>query len=712
MPDMSAYSSSRAARPEVPTHSSTHSPTTSTSSSHHSEQISASRRGTVDLDAMKDDSRSRRSSPTSNSTADHFAVTMRGMSKLSFSPTHVETPVVKTPVKHFGQFGNIGDGCRSRDEVPIVQSSASSIISKDSAGREISPFSSTYSASSPPTSVAPSIASHSAVAPQPPVFGLPFFPGDKSLQNESAAEIGRYLMISQIPKEVTPSEIRIKIGAIVEYKAIIVKHLQTRGVAVVTFWDPRQALQLYQRLHAKPMSFIYKPEPVHLQCMRIEKQVAAEMMANVNEPGDWEAPLSCVSLEVVGEYVVSLEAITRVLDSFGTTMWVQALGSRRFLAEFYDSRHAALAVRSLDQFPVYASHITAILLSEETRGTGASTATPPPSSRSRSWSATPQLIGAHEQQQRASFSTPQHLSGHDVFWSPATDHSSTLMSSYGTPVTPSTNTSPSPGSWGRTFEPYGAETPSSASRHRSLPPPVKITPGYSASPGWSSPYGGSQEFGRRPSGFDGLSSDRVPPQWELMDRKRVPEQNVVKRERILSGLDPRTTVMIKDVPNKLSRNELIGILNDVVPGGFDFVYLRFDFKNHCNVGYAFVNFVSVKSLYEFHVAKVGKRWNLFSSEKVLQICYATIQGKQALINKFRNSAVMDVIEEWRPQIFYSSGTRQGLPEPFPESDNPAQRYRSTAARLFSLSNPSVPHPHDTSEQYSYDFIHAAHGTGF
>jgi hypothetical protein len=37
------------------------------------------------------------------------------------------------------------------------------------------------------------------------------------------------------------------------------------------------------------------------------------------------------------------------------------------------------------------------------------------------------------------------------------------------------------------------------------------------------------------------------------------------------------------------------------------------------VGYAFVNFLSVKALYHCIEAKVGKKWNLFSSEKVLQV---------------------------------------------------------------------------------------------
>ena len=94
-----------------------------------------------------------------------------------------------------------------------------------------------------------------------------------------------------------------------------------------------------------------------------------------------------------------------------------------------------------------------------------------------------------------------------------------------------------------------------------------------------------------------------------------------KLDADIVGEEMRTTVMVKDVPvsqlgralqrlvshradaqNKLSRQELVDILRDVscpirdsptcgnitadiqvVPGGFDFVYLRFDFKNACNV---------------------------------------------------------------------------------------------------------------------------------
>ena len=75
---------------------------------------------------------------------------------------------------------------------------------------------------------------------------------------------------------------------------------------------------------------------------------------------------------------------------------------------------------------------------------------------------------------------------------------------------------------------------------------------------------------------------------------------------------------------------LIAILDSVVPLGYDFVYLRMDFRNRCNVGYAFVNFVDPTALWVFAATKMNTKWMIFSSEKVLQLSFANVQGKEAV----------------------------------------------------------------------------------
>ncbi|TDL26263.1 hypothetical protein BD410DRAFT_813214 [Rickenella mellea] len=150
--------------------------------------------------------------------------------------------------------------------------------------------------------------------------------------------------------------------------------------------------------------------------------------------------------------------------------------------------------------------------------------------------------------------------------------------------------------------------------------------------------------------------------------------------------------MIKNIPNKLSDRDLIEFIAKVCPRKIDFLYLRMDFQNGCNVGYAFVNFIHVQDLLQFARAKLGVKWNMFSSEKVLQMSYANYQGKEALVEKFKNSCVMDERESWRPKIFFSSGPRQGLPEPFPQPTHLRRKERSSQNRGALFVPGSGPHP--------------------
>ncbi|KAF8210372.1 hypothetical protein K438DRAFT_153231 [Mycena galopus ATCC 62051] len=158
------------------------------------------------------------------------------------------------------------------------------------------------------------------------------------------------------------------------------------------------------------------------------------------------------------------------------------------------------------------------------------------------------------------------------------------------------------------------------------------------------------------------------------------ERNQLNLARIEDGQDTRTTVMIKNIPNKMSDKDLMAYIGSVCVRKIDFLYLRMDFQNGCNVGYAFVNFITVQDLLHFAKAKLGEKWNMFSSEKVLQMSYANYQGKEALVEKFKNSCIMDERLAWQPKIFYSDGPEQGLPEPFPAPTHLRRKERSSYNR--------------------------------
>lgn len=101
--------------------------------------------------------------------------------------------------------------------------------------------------------------------------------------------------------------------------------------------------------------------------------------------------------------------------------------------------------------------------------------------------------------------------------------------------------------------------------------------------------------------------------------------DITKNEIIpdLIATDSRCSLMIKNVPNSISLNELLDILDQNYEGLYDYVYLPIDFevvlfnKNKCNLGYAFVNLLNQRVVASFVQSFEGKPWNKKGSSKVL-----------------------------------------------------------------------------------------------
>jgi hypothetical protein len=110
---------------------------------------------------------------------------------------------------------------------------------------------------------------------------------------------------------------------------------------------------------------------------------------------------------------------------------------------------------------------------------------------------------------------------------------------------------------------------------------------------------------------------------------------------------------------------LLDEVNSQFKGSYDFFYLPIDFKNHCNVGYGFINFIDPQCIPLFVEYFHGQKWANFNSEKVCAVTFARIQGKSAMVSRFQNSSLLEKQSEYKPLLFYTSGTNRGHPEPFP-----------------------------------------------
>ena len=143
-------------------------------------------------------------------------------------------------------------------------------------------------------------------------------------------------------------------------------------------------------------------------------------------------------------------------------------------------------------------------------------------------------------------------------------------------------------------------------------------------------------------------------------------------DKLLGGTETRTTVMVRNIPNKYSQQMLLEEVDVNHKGTYDFFYLPIDFKNKCNVGYCFINFLEPKFITPFVEEFNGQRWKSFNSEKVCAVSYARIQGKGAMVARFQNSSLLEKEGEYRPLLFISTGPDKGKPEPFPSVYNRRQ----------------------------------------
>lgn len=110
-------------------------------------------------------------------------------------------------------------------------------------------------------------------------------------------------------------------------------------------------------------------------------------------------------------------------------------------------------------------------------------------------------------------------------------------------------------------------------------------------------------------------------------------------DKIISGEDKRTTLMIKNIPNKYTGKSLRHEINKCNKNRYDFFYLPIDYTNNCNIGYAFINFIHRAYILDFYYEYNDKKWSMYNSEKVCEITYGRIQGRDKLHRHLKEKKV-------------------------------------------------------------------------
>ena len=112
--------------------------------------------------------------------------------------------------------------------------------------------------------------------------------------------------------------------------------------------------------------------------------------------------------------------------------------------------------------------------------------------------------------------------------------------------------------------------------------------------------------------------------------KIEPSSFIINLDNILKGIEKRTSVMIRHIPNKYTYKDLLEEINTVCKNKYDFFYLPIDLVNNCNLGYAFINFINPLHIVYFYNIFKSRKWLCFNSQKECDITFAKYQGKNEL----------------------------------------------------------------------------------
>mmetsp|Transcript_42423 Transcript_42423/g.76171 ORF Transcript_42423/g.76171 Transcript_42423/m.76171 type:complete len:775 (+) Transcript_42423:72-2396(+) len=160
----------------------------------------------------------------------------------------------------------------------------------------------------------------------------------------------------------------------------------------------------------------------------------------------------------------------------------------------------------------------------------------------------------------------------------------------------------------------------------------------------------------------------------------------------------QTTVMLRNIPNRYTRDELIKVLDKTYKDKsgrrlYDFVYLPIDFNSKCNVGYAFINFRDTQNarrfVSDFHNKDTKTVLPGYSSKKVIQVSWGKVQGKEQNIANLKDEKFIEKLEqkpEWQP-LFYDD---YGKEIPFKDLFGSSKRGKKSSATPKGMPAPTTP----------------------
>ncbi|XP_038971989.1 protein terminal ear1 [Phoenix dactylifera] len=505
--------------------------------------------------------------------------------------------------------------------------------------------------------------------PYPPPPAVPVYPQASLEEYVSPAWVAgdgaatRAVVLSMVPRYVGEAAVRAEMEAFGGVRAVEMRSLAVDGIVTVHFFDLRSAQLAVAEIreqHVRQQSLLGQQygvlaggemvlmhPPMGGRGLIAGQAVWAQFAARgIDDPN--QGSIVVFNLDPN----VSSLALREIFEPFGAVKEVKEMGSRPHhkVAEFFDTRDAARALSKLN-----GKHILGRRLVLEFFRPGGQTRSnyPMRSSGHQDYPLPPRLLrGTRWVEGSGGAPSPSGGSGKGVV----------LLKRPGTNIARNSNGGDGSSGGGRRNQGGSGSSYQSSSSSSSPSSKQQQQQQQSSRKGWKNRHG-----------KNGGGESRF-----LF--KEVEETEEEEEESASSCRDSRTTVMIRNIPNKYSQklllnmldnhcihcNEEIGEGKEIEPySAYDFVYLPIDFNNKCNVGYGFVNLTSPEAAFRLYKAFHKQPWEVFNSRKICQVTYARLQGLEALKEHFKNSKFACDNDEYMPVIFSPPRDGKQLTDPVP-----------------------------------------------
>ena len=103
--------------------------------------------------------------------------------------------------------------------------------------------------------------------------------------------------------------------------------------------------------------------------------------------------------------------------------------------------------------------------------------------------------------------------------------------------------------------------------------------------------------------------------------------------KIFTGEDKRTTILIKNIPRNMTKNQLKLILEKIA--NINYLYIPLFMLSADNLRCAFVNVVNSKSIIDIYLKLRKFNFVYDNPNTKIEITYSKLQGKKALLDYFK-----------------------------------------------------------------------------